>query len=238
MGENGGNYAAIDDLAAAVSYITEHAGEFQVEASDYALLGYSAGGDLVGLFGTETLGYAKYNGIEKPSMIMMGYPWYKVNFDTGVIVIDCNLLYSASKGIYEDTTKTGVVRAIKIAPQTLAVLRQWRTEYERLQELNGDRWAGTPYVFVRDDGSWMHPDSITAWLNRFSAQNDLPHIHPHAFRHTAASTMIANGVDLVTTAAELGHANANTTATIYAHQIAIARATAADVRAGVFAGRK
>lgn len=95
-----------------------------------------------------------------------------------------------------------------------------------------------PYVFVRDDGSRMHPDSITAWLNRFSAQNDLPHIHPHAFRHTAASTMIANGVDLVTTAAELGHANANTTATIYAHQIAIARATAADVRAGVFAGRK
>lgn len=118
------------------------------------------------------------------------------------------------------------------------VLRQWRVEYEHLQELNGDRWAGTPYVFVRDDGSRMHPDSITAWLNRFSAQNDRPHIHPHAFRHTAASTMIANGVDLVTTAAELGHANANTTATIYAHQIAIARATAADVRAGVFAGRK
>lgn len=158
--------------------------------------------------------------------------------DTGVIVIDCNLLYSANRGIYEDTTKTGAVRAIKIAPQTLTVLRQWRVEYENLQELNGDRWAGTPYVFVRDDGSRMHPDSITAWLNRFSAQNDLPHIHPHAFRHTAASTMIANGVDLVTTAAELGHANANTTATIYAHQIAIARATAADVRAGVFAGRK
>ena len=44
--------------------------------------------------------------------------------------------------------------------------------------------------------------------------------------------MIANGIDLVTTAAELGHANPNTTATIYAHQIAIARATAADVRAG------
>ena len=46
--------------------------------------------------------------------------------------------------------------------------------------------------------------------------------------------MIANGVDLVTTAAELGHAN--TTATIYAHQIAIARATAADVRAGCLRG--
>lgn len=153
-------------------------------------------------------------------------------------MIDCNLLYSTNRGIYEDTTKTGNVRAIKIAPQTVGVLKQWRKEYERLQELNGDRWANTPYVFVKDDGSRMHPDSITAWLSRFSEKNDLPHIHPHAFRHTAASMMIANGVDLVTTAAELGHANATTTATIYAHQIAIARATAAEVRGGVFAGRK
>ena len=56
-------------------------------------------------------------------------------------------------------------------------------------------------------------------------------VPPHAFRHPAASTIIANGVDLVTTANELGHA----TASIYAHQIAIAKAT--DVRAGVFAGR-
>lgn len=81
----------------------------------------------------------------------------------------------------------------------------------------------------------MHPDSITDWLNKFSEENDLPHIHPHAFRHTAASTMISNGVDIVTTAAELGHATATTTANIYAHQMAKARAEAGGVRAGVFA---
>ena len=92
-------------------------------------------------------------------------------------------------------------------------------------------------VFTKDNREWLHPDSITRWLNNFSRDNGLPHIHPHAFRHTAASTMIANGVDLVTTANELGHANATTTAMIYAHQIAIAKARAADVRAGVFAGR-
>lgn len=169
---------------------------------------------------------------------IMGLKWEKVNFETGVITIDCNLLYSANSGIYEDTTKTGEVRAIKIAPQTLDVLQNWKKAYDQLKEDNGDRWANSPYVFVRDDGSAMHPDSITDWLGNFSKKYDLPHIHPHAFRHTAASTMIANGVDLVTTAAELGHANANTTAMIYAHQIAVARATASNVRAGVFASRK
>ena len=50
--------------------------------------------------------------------------------------------------------------------------------------------------------------------------------------------MIANGVDLVTAATELGHANATTTANIYAHQVARARAEAGGVRAGVFASLK
>ena len=70
----------------------------------------------------------------------------------------------------------------------------------------------------------MHPDSITDWLNKFSEANDLPHIHPHAFRHTVASILIASGIDSVTTANELGHA----------HQIARARAEVSGVRAGVF----
>lgn len=70
-----------------------------------------------------------------------------------------------------------------------------------------------------------------------SFTGDFGYMRFHDFRHTAVSTMIAYGVDLVTTANELGHANASTTASIYAHQIAIAKAKAADVRAGVFAGR-
>ncbi len=97
--------------------------------------------------------------------------------------------------------------------------------------------ASMCWIFTQDDGSRMHPDSITDWLNKFSKDHNLPHIHPHAFRHTVASIMIANGVDLVTTANERGHANATTTATIYAHQIAIAQAKAANVRAGIFTSK-
>lgn len=68
-----------------------------------------------------------------------------------------------------------------------------------------------------------------------SYKYELPHIHPHAFRYTVASTMIADGIDLVTAASELGHADATTTAKIYAHQIAEAKAKAAEVRSNVFA---
>ncbi len=98
-------------------------------------------------------------------------------------------------------------------------------ERERMKQIQGDRWEERGYIFTQDDGKRLHPDSITDWLGRFSKEKNLPHIHPHAFRHTAASMMIAGGVDLVTTA------------TIYAHKKAVAKAKAANVRAGVFTGK-
>ncbi len=169
---------------------------------------------------------------------LMGLKWENVELDTGLLVIDHALLYSSSKGTYEGETKTGKPRALMLAPQCLELLKRWRNEQYRLRLLCGDRWVRTDFIFTHDDGSVMHPDSITNWLSKFSDRHDLPHIHPHAFRHTAASTMIANGVDLVTAANELGHANATTTANIYAHQIAIAKARAAKVRGGVFSTRE
>ena len=168
----------------------------------------------------------------------MGLKWDKVDLDSGKIIIDNTLLYSTRHGVYEGETKTGNIRAMFLAPENLEVLKQWRVEQMRMKLLNGDRWQDTGYVFTRDDGRAMHPDSITDWLAKFSKEKGLPHIHPHAFRHTVASTMIANGVDLVTAAGELGHANANTTTMIYAHQIAVAKAQAANIRAGVFANRE
>ena len=168
---------------------------------------------------------------------ILGLKPENVDYDTGLIVIDHALLTTKSKGVYEGETKNGRMRAIHLAPQSLELLCLWKTEQLRTRLAQGDHWVDSGYIFTQDDGSRMHPDSITDWLNKFSKKHNLPHIHPHAFRHTAASTMIANGVDLVTTANELGHANATTTAAIYAHQISIAKAKAANVRAGVFAGR-
>lgn len=87
-------------------------------------------------------------------------------------------------------------------------------------------------------GTTANPFTRTAspiGFNKFSDEHDIPHLYPYAFRHTAVSTLIDNCVDLVTSDAEMGHANATTTAAIYAHEIALARANAEDIWAGVFA---
>lgn len=166
-----------------------------------------------------------------------GLKWSDIDLDDGIVTIKRNLHYSSKRGIYESSTKNGKERVLRIAEETIAVLKEHRAAQNRQREAVGDRWTETGFVFTKEHGQPMNPDSITDWLNKFSAAHDLPHIHPHAFRHTAASTMIASGVDIVTAAGELGH-NPATTEMYYAHVINEAKARAGTVRSSVFVGRK
>ena len=158
-----------------------------------------------------------------------------LKMDPKIITIERALLYTPETGIFEGPPKNGESRTIRIAPETAGMLRLWKTEQDRLRQQAVKLWTETGYVFTKETGVPLAPDSITQWLDGFSKKHELPHIHPHAFRHTVASTMIADGIDLVTAANELGHADATTTAKIYAHQIAEAKAKAAEVRSNVFA---
>lgn len=86
-------------------------------------------------------------------------------------------------------------------------------------------------LFIKDDSTPMHPDSITAWTYDFIKKYDLPKFSPHSLRHTNASLLIANGVNIPTVSKRLGHANVSTTTKIYSHAIQSADEKAADILA-------
>lgn len=65
--------APLEDVTRAVRYITAHAEEFGVQTEDYALVGFSSGGQLAGLFASEKHGYLQY-GLPKPGCLMLAYP--------------------------------------------------------------------------------------------------------------------------------------------------------------------
>lgn len=167
-----------------------------------------------------------------------GLKWEKIDWENRRIKVDTNLLYSKERGLYEDTTKAGNVRYIPLADETLQLLHKFRAEQNRLRLINGDRWQDTGFVFTQDNGLPMHPGSIGSWLNKFSARHGLPHINPHVFRHTAASVLIANGIDVVTVAKMLGHSQVSTTDNIYAHIIEEERTKASECLADVILRRK
>lgn len=169
---------------------------------------------------------------------IMGLKWDKVDFKENRVKIDRELIVTRSKGVFESTTKTSDIRYLTLPAETMVLLRKHRREQLRLQLANGDRWIDTGYVFTQDNGDHMNPDSITGWLRDFSKRHNLPHINPHAFRHTVASVLLANGTDIVTVAAQLGHASASTTENFYAHIIEENKAKASQCIADVLLRKK
>lgn len=65
--------APLDDMGRALQFITANAEVFGVQPEHYALVGYSSGGHLAGLFGSRKLGWEKY-GVPEPAALLLGYP--------------------------------------------------------------------------------------------------------------------------------------------------------------------
>lgn len=166
---------------------------------------------------------------------VLGLKWHKVDFEGKRIYICNSVLYSADIGIYESTPKTErSKRYISLPVETMQLLRQYRAWQNQERLRLGGYYQDKGFVFSQDTGEPMHPDSVTDYLKKFSKRYGLPHINPHAFRHTMASMLYFNGVDSVSISRRLGHAQVSTTANIYAHVMEEADKKNADILADVF----
>lgn len=166
---------------------------------------------------------------------VLGLKWDKVDFEGNRIYICNNLLYRSDVGIYESTPKTERSRRYVALPaETMQLLRRYRAWQAEERLRLGEYYQSQDFVFSQDNGNPMHPDSVTNWLKKFSKRHDLPHINPHAFRHTMASMLYFNGVDSVSISKRLGHAQVSTTANIYAHVLEGADQRNADILSNIF----
>ena len=109
------------------------------------------------------------------------------------------------------------------------MLREWKEEQQAIRIRFGDQYFDSDYVFTWIDGNPLHPDTVSKWFRDFIDRNGLTKVHIHSLRHTNASILIANGVDIKTVSKRLGHANIQTTGNIYTHQIRSADEQASEV---------
>lgn len=167
-----------------------------------------------------------------------GLKWDVVDWKNNRLHICRNLLYSTQIGVYEDTTKTEQSdRYITLPSETMELLKEYRRWYLLQVQKFGSLWHNENYLFVQEKtdnaGKPMNPDTINSYLNSFSKRYDLPHINPHAFRHTQASILFFNGVDSVSISKRLGHSKVSTTSDIYSHIIKEADKQSAECVANV-----
>lgn len=109
-GENGYGYPEqLFELSAAVDYVKKNAEELCVNADEIFVIGFSAGGHLVGNLAVEHQNVSKKAGVEldcKPTAVGLSYP---VIYEEGHLGSYRNLLYG-----YTDEAKTELLKTLNL----------------------------------------------------------------------------------------------------------------------------
>lgn len=159
-----------------------------------------------------------------------GLSWENIDFEKGIISIVQNTVYLGKRfGTITKEPKTEMSKRTIGMPKALAdILREYKAWWKIEKEHHGDLWAHTDKLFVTNTGKDMSGGTLADWLKKFEEKNGIKNVTPHGLRHTAVTVMIANGVDIKTVSARVGHSDVQTTLNIYSHYTKEADRQAAD----------
>lgn len=152
---------------------------------------------------------------------VLGLEWQDINFKNSSVTVRQASQYVSSIGIYTKDPKTETSNRVISIPESITkLLKEYKRKQLECKLRLGDKWIETNRLFIKWDGSPMHPDTITKWFRQFLEDKNLPHITFHGLRHTHATLLISQGLDVRTVSNRLGHAQTSTTLNIYAHSFA------------------
>lgn len=102
--------------------------------------------------------------------------------------------------------------------RTLALPDILILDIARLMEMHRQfEYTSTDFLVQNGCGEPLNGQALASRLERLEKRRGLPHVTLHGLRHTYASLLHAQGVDMANISAELGHSNLATTMNIYTH---------------------
>ena len=81
----------------------------------------------------------------------------------------------------------------------------------------GDAWQQTDYVFASNTGGPLDASTVNHQFHRHLERLGMPSMRFHDLRHTCASLLVSQGVDLRVVMQTLGHSQISLTANTYTH---------------------
>jgi integrase len=145
----------------------------------------------------------------------VGQDWSNVDLKAGLITPAKEIVVDGWDP-YEAEPKTdGSANTIALDSLTIAALRAHKKRQKKERKQWGSAWTDTGKVFTREDGSWLHPETVSQTFRRISATTDLPPITFRDLRHVAATLTHAGGGDIHTVKEVLRHSTITLTSDTY-----------------------
>ena len=155
-----------------------------------------------------------------------GLRFSAIDFENSEIRVDKTLQYDKeNKQHFLGTTKTDEARIV-IAPNSLmSELKEYVEAKQKKLDKLGDKCQfiydknNKPIylIFSKDNGYPNHPDRMSKQWSDIVKQYNLPRISFHGLRHTFASYLLSQNVNIKVIQEQLGHKNIKETLNTYSH---------------------
>ncbi len=138
--------------------------------------------------------------------------------DTGTAAIRRTLQRTSSDGLTTLPTKTRASeRRIALPTRCLHSLKHHHEQQQHEREAAGTTWQHSGHMFTTAQGGSIDPTNLTRTFTTLLRNAGLRRIRFHDLRHSAATLLLEQGVELVVIKELLGHAHIGVTASVYAH---------------------
>lgn len=146
---------------------------------------------------------------------IFGLTWEAFDVKTSRLVVNQSLLDTGE--VKEPKTEAGY-RSVTIDERTVRALRKWRTFQEYLFRNSAVKQTKTTPICCSNTGGYVSLSNFEHWWKKFRVECGFSNLRFHELRHTHASHLLQNGIDIKTVQERLGHANPSMTMG-YTHQV-------------------
>jgi integrase len=167
---------------------------------------------------------------------LCGLTWRAVDIDAATLTITETLLDVGGKLVGGKPKTSRGRRVVALDPLTVGALRAHSTAQKAERLAFGPGFNERGFVFVREDGSPIHPAWLTRRWSQIVKASGAPRIRLHDARHTSASLALAAGIPIGIVSERLGHSKTSITLDVYAHALPGQHREAADKLADAMFG--
>jgi integrase len=144
--------------------------------------------------------------------------WNRINFESKVIQIREALEQTARAARLKPPKSRAGIRDITMPDSVVDALRDYRrSQLELRMQLGAGRLPEDALLFADLNGRPRSLYVASAAWRAFAKKIGMPGLTFHCLRHSHASQLIHEGVDIVTISKRLGHAKPDITLRVYAH---------------------
>jgi integrase len=148
---------------------------------------------------------------------ILGLRWDDIDLDAGHLYVRRTLARTRGGPTFQPVKTHRSARRIVLPRDCVTSLKRYRNRQDLDRREAGDDWTDSGLVFAKRTGGPMEPATVQRHHQDICDLADVRYIRFHDLRHTCATLLLEQGVDLVTIKDLLGHAQIHTTADVYSH---------------------